>query len=113
MYHGLLLISKPKYFNHLLSYKPGWLSGIALGYGLDDWGFESRKGLGILFFTTVSRPALGPNQPPIQWVPGALSLGVQDVKLTTHFNLVPRLRNSGVISPLHPYAFMVWCSVIA
>jgi hypothetical protein len=28
-------------------------------------------------FSTSSRPAVGPIQPPIQWVPGALSLGVK------------------------------------
>jgi hypothetical protein len=28
-------------------------------------------------FTTASRTALGPTQPPIQWMPGALSLGVK------------------------------------
>jgi hypothetical protein len=39
-------------------------------------GFDSRRGLGISLFTIVSRPALGPTQPPTQWVPGALSLGV-------------------------------------
>jgi hypothetical protein len=38
-------------------------------YGLDDWGFESRKGLGIFVFTAASRPALGNTQPPVQWVP--------------------------------------------
>jgi hypothetical protein len=33
--------------------------------------------LGIFLFTTASRTTLGPTQPPIQWVPGALSLGVR------------------------------------
>jgi hypothetical protein len=36
-----------------------------------DWtigvlGFDSRRGLGIFLFTTASRTALGPAQPPIQ-----------------------------------------------
>jgi hypothetical protein len=31
--------------------------------------------LGILLLSTASRPVLGPTQPPIQWVPGAPSLG--------------------------------------
>jgi len=31
--------------------------------------------LGIFFFTTASRTALGPTQPPIQWVQGIFSLG--------------------------------------
>jgi hypothetical protein len=57
--------------------EPGDLSGLALGYGLDDRGFESRQGMGIFLFTTASRLALGPTQPPIQWVSGALSPGVK------------------------------------
>jgi hypothetical protein len=40
--------------------------------GLTNWdsAFEFRKGQTIFLF---SRPALGPTQPPIQWIPGALS----------------------------------------
>jgi len=38
---------------------------------------DSLWGLGIFLFTTASRIALGLTQPPIQWVPGASSLGVK------------------------------------
>jgi hypothetical protein len=38
-------------------------------------GFDSRRVLVIFLFTTASRTALGPTQTPIQWIPGALSLG--------------------------------------
>jgi hypothetical protein len=54
--------------------------GIALGYGLDDRGSRVRFPAGggeFFLFTTASRTALGPTQPPIQWVSGALSLGVK------------------------------------
>jgi hypothetical protein len=53
--------------------------GVALGYGLEDWDSRIRfqAGAGNFFFTTASRTALGPTQPPIQWVSGALSLGVK------------------------------------
>jgi hypothetical protein len=49
-----------------------------LDYGLDGGvlRFDSRQGLGVFLFTTASRMALGRTQPPIQWVPGVLSLGV-------------------------------------
>jgi hypothetical protein len=39
-------------------------------------GFDSRRGLGIFLFA-VSRTALEPIQPPIQCVPGTLSLGIK------------------------------------
>jgi hypothetical protein len=40
-------------------------------------GFDSRRWLGIFLFSIASRTALRPAQPPIQWVTGALSLGVK------------------------------------
>jgi len=48
--------------------------GIATGYGLDD---RMIGRLGIFLITIASTPALRPSQPPIQWVPGALSLRVK------------------------------------
>jgi len=48
-----------------------------LGYGLDDWDFESQWELGIFLPTTAFRTVLEPTQLPIQWVAGALSLGVK------------------------------------
>jgi hypothetical protein len=87
--------------------------GIALGYGLDDWGsrVDSQWGLWIYLFTTVSRTALGPTQPPIQWVPGAFSLGVKwllceadhspsssaKVKNAWHYTSTPPVHIHGVV----------------
>jgi len=53
--------------------------GVVTGYGLNDWMIrcDSWWGLGIFIFDPMFRPNLGTSQPPIQWVPGALSLGVK------------------------------------
>jgi hypothetical protein len=63
---------------------------IVSDYGLDDRAIvvRSRQRQRIFPLTSVSRPALRPNQPPVQWVPG-LKRG-RGVTLTTHPHLVPR-----------------------
>jgi hypothetical protein len=52
---------------------PGSSVGVATGYGLDGPGIESRCRRDFLY---LSRPALGPTQPPVQRVPG-ISRGVK------------------------------------
>jgi hypothetical protein len=51
--------------------------GIATRLRAGQPGFNSRQGQEILLISVVFRPALGPTQPPIQWVPGAVSPGVK------------------------------------
>jgi hypothetical protein len=88
--------------------------GVALGYGLDDQGFESRQGLGIFLFTIASRPALGSTQPPIQWLPAALSLGVKLPGREARHSPPSKCRGQrmhGTKPPLPQYVFVAWCSV--
>jgi hypothetical protein len=56
--------------------------GIATCYGLDGPGIESRW---ERVFPHSSRPVLGPNQPPILWVPGlSREQSGRGVVLSTH-----------------------------
>jgi hypothetical protein len=59
--------------------QPGSAVGIVTDYGLDDRGVGVRVPVGsrILFFHVIKKQALGLMQPPIQWVPGAFSLGLK------------------------------------
>jgi hypothetical protein len=64
--------------------------------------FDPQQRQRIFLLAPASRPALGPTQPPIQWVPGVLSPGVKGgrgVTLTTHPHLVPRLSMSSPQAP--------------
>jgi hypothetical protein len=74
-------------------------------------GFDFRRGLGIFLFTTAFRMGLGPTQPPIQWIPGALSLEVKrpgreadhslpssaEVKNAWSYTSTPAIRLDGVV----------------
>jgi hypothetical protein len=88
--------------------------GIALSYWLDDrvLGFDSRWGLGIFLFTTLSRAALGSTQPPIQWVPGALSLEVKRPGREADHSppSSAEVKNAWILR-LPQYVFMAWCLV--
>ena len=72
-----------------MGYGPGSVVATATGYGLDGPGIEPRW---RREFPHLSRPALGPTQPPVQWVPG-LSLG----KERSGRDADPSLRSSAVV----------------
>jgi hypothetical protein len=78
-----------------------------------DWTIGGRSPAEVkIIFPSVSRPALGPTQPPMQWVPGILSAGVKrgrGVTLTTHPHLVPRSRMSKSYNSSPPKRLMA-CS---
>jgi hypothetical protein len=74
--------------------------------------FDLRQGQRIFLLAAASRPALGPTQSPIQWVPAVISPGVKrgrGVTLTTHPHLVPRSTMSRSYTSSPPNASMA-CS---
>jgi hypothetical protein len=83
-------------------------------------------GVGIFLCTTASRTALGPTQPPIQWVPGILSLGVKrpgreadhsppssaEVKNAWSYTSAPPIRlHSAVLSLAHGQLYRLYLHV--
>jgi hypothetical protein len=57
------------------------------------------------------RPALGPTHPPIQWVSGALSLGVKQTEREANHSPPSgtEFKNEWSCTFTFPYVFMVWC----
>jgi hypothetical protein len=85
----------------------------ATGWTIVVLGFDSRRGLGIFLFTTVSRKALEPTQPPIQWVPGALSLRVKRPGCEADQSppCSAEVKNAWSHTSTPQYVFMAWCLV--
>jgi hypothetical protein len=83
----------------------GWITGVQ---------FSAEAMMGSFLFDSASRTALGPTQPPIQWVPGALSMGVKwsgreadhsppssaEVKSVWSYVSTPSMRLHGVVLSL-------------
>jgi hypothetical protein len=82
--------------------------GIATGYGLDDQGVGVQVPIGSRIFSTTSRQALGPTQPPIKWVPGALFLGVKRPGREADHSppTSAEVKKTWLCTSTPPYAFM-------
>jgi hypothetical protein len=73
--------------------------------------FYSRQEHDVILLYTVSRSALGPTQPPVEWVSGAPSPGTKGgMKLSTHLHLVATLRKHKPIPP--PSSIRLHCLVL-
>jgi hypothetical protein len=99
-----------------------WMSLVSAGSIVSDtiWHYDTDRAIGVrspagqrIFpIASLSRPAVGPTQTPVQWVPGVLPPGLKrgrGMTLTTHPHLVPRSSMSRSYTPLPPSAFMA-CS---
>jgi hypothetical protein len=85
-----------------------WLSRYSDELRAGRPGFNSRQGQEIFLFSTAPRPALGPTQPPIQWVPGAFSPGVkwQGREADHSLSSSADVKNGGAVPPLpHKYSW--------
>jgi hypothetical protein len=105
-YFGTSLILKHVFLKllHLPYHGLGQLSMYSDGIRVKRSGFDSRQRHKIFLFSTMSRLALGPTQPPIQWAPRDISEGLRGsgVKVAIHLHLVPRSR----MVQLYPHSLL-------
>jgi hypothetical protein len=83
-----------------------------MGCTIGVLGFNSG-GVGIFLFTTASRTALEPSQPPIQWIPGAFSLGIKWLGREPDHSPPSNaeVKNAWSYTSTPQYVFMAWCLV--
>jgi hypothetical protein len=87
-----------------------WCSaGLRAGWS----GFRVPVGARHFFFTTASRPALGPTQPHVQWVPEALSLEVKRPGRGADYSpkSSAEIKNAWSYTSTPQYTSMAWCLV--
>jgi hypothetical protein len=82
--------------------------GIATGYGLDEGRSSSPGKVKNFLFSTLSRPAVWPTQPPIQWVLSLFPRGVKRQGREADHSPPARaeVKKIWIYTSTPPYAFM-------
>jgi hypothetical protein len=97
-----------------IQYNKDWDSDVSIvtGYELDVWGVGvPSPGRGKIFLlSTLPTQVLGPTQHPIQWVPGALSPRIKQLRHEAdHLNPTSaKVKNMWIYTSIPPYNFIVY-----
>jgi len=96
---------------HIMKFLTVQLSPV--GWTIGVLGFVSRRGLDIFLFSTLSRQALGPTQPPIKRNPGVLSPWVKRQEREADYSHPSsvEVKNSWSYTSTPQYVFIAWCLV--
>jgi hypothetical protein len=94
---------------------PGWRSRYSdwLRAGRTRDGSSSPGRVKKFLFSTSFRPGMGPTQPPIQWVPGALFSGVKRPGREADHSAptTAEVKKIWIYTSTPPYAFMALCLI--